>query len=53
MELFKDLSIIEKEKIHFIHFNHTNPLNRPASTESNLLIKKGFRLAKQGQIIRL
>jgi len=53
MELFKDLSIIEKEKIHFIHFNHTNPLNSPASIESNLLIKKGFRIAKQGQIIGL
>ncbi len=53
MELFEDLSIIEKEKIHFIHFNHTNPLNNPTSKESNSLFKKGFRLSKQGQIIRL
>ena len=53
IELFKELSISEKNKIHFIHFNHTNPLNLSASVESNSLIKQGFKLAKQGQIIEL
>ena len=53
MELFKDLSIAEKNKIYFIHFNHTNPLNFPTSIESNIFIKEGFSLAKQGQIIKL
>ena len=53
IELFKELSISEKNKIHFIHFNHTNPLNLSTSVESNSLIKQGFKLAKQGQIIEL
>ena len=53
INLFKDLPTKEKNKIHFIHFNHTNPLIWSTTNESNLLIKEGFNIAKQGQIIKL
>ena len=50
MKLFHDFS--NKEKIHFIHFNHTNPLIFKESTEKNELIQSGFNIAEEGQIIR-
>jgi len=34
MELFASLSAEEKSKIHFIHFNHTNPLLNPQSEQA-------------------
>ncbi|MGW9687069.1 MBL fold metallo-hydrolase [Flagellimonas sp. 2504JD1-5] len=46
MKLFDDLSDTEKAKIHFIHFNHTNPLLNPKSTESRLVEIQGFNAAK-------
>lgn len=42
-----------KNKIWFIHFNHTNPLIREDSEESKEVKAKGFNLARQGQILRL
>ena len=52
MELFKDLPLKEKNKIHFIHFNHTNPvLNN--SIERKEVEKKGFRIAKKDDVIKL
>ena len=46
MQLFDSLSTKEKEKIMFIHFNHTNPLLNEQSEEAKLLKSKGFRIAK-------
>lgn len=45
MQLFSGSK--QKEKIFFIHFNHTNPLlwNKRKRTE---FLKTGFRIAKQG-----
>ena len=52
MELFKDLPLKEKNKIHFIHFNHTNPvLNN--SSERKEVEKKGFKIAKQNEVKKL
>ncbi|MDG1842237.1 MAG: MBL fold metallo-hydrolase [Crocinitomicaceae bacterium] len=52
MALFKDLPLKEKNKIHFIHFNHTNPvLNN--SPERKEVEKKGFKIAKQNDVIKL
>ena len=45
MELFDSLPAKEKEKIIFIHFNHTNPLLDEASKEARLVKSKGFRIA--------
>jgi pyrroloquinoline quinone biosynthesis protein B len=53
MQLFKDLPVNEKQKIHFIHFNHTNPLYQSGSNARDVLKNAGFQLAKQRQIINL
>lgn len=45
MQLFDALPAKEKEKIMFIHFNHTNPLLNEQSEEARLLKSKGFRIA--------
>ncbi|WP_422359505.1 MBL fold metallo-hydrolase [Reichenbachiella sp.] len=52
MELLQDLPIKEKSKVHFIHFNHTNPalFNSP---ERKQVLKKGFNIVKEGQMIDL
>jgi len=52
MELFSDLTETDRQKVHFIHFNHTNPLLIEGSTAQKEVLKKGFNLAKQDQIIR-
>lgn len=46
MQLFDSLPAKEKEKIIFIHFNHTNPLLNEQSEEAKLVKSKGFRIAK-------
>lgn len=53
LELFKKLPISERNKIYFIHFNHTNPLLNPASKQSQLVIKQGFHISKFKDIIKL
>ncbi len=53
MELFKNLSTIEKAKIHFIHFNHTNPLLNVNSEQGKLVLSKGFNISQFGQQIGL
>jgi len=52
MELFSSLSDADKQKVHFIHFNHTNPLLIEESSAQKEVFEKGFNLAKEGQIIR-
>lgn len=53
MALFGNLSKIDRNKIHFIHMNHTNPLHNPESTETNKVQNKGFNIAQEGQIFPL
>lgn len=52
MKLFATLSSTDKQKIHFIHFNHTNPLLQEGSSSQREVLEKGFNIAKEGQIIR-
>jgi len=52
MELFSNLSETDKQKVHFIHLNHTNPLLIKGSAAQKEVIERGFKLAKEGQIIR-
>ncbi len=52
MELFSNLSETDKQKVHFIHFNHTNPLLIEGSASQKEVTEKGFNLSKEGQIIR-
>ena len=51
MDLFSDLSEKNKQKVHFIHFNHTNPLLINGSHAQKKVRGKGFNLAREGQII--
>jgi pyrroloquinoline quinone biosynthesis protein B len=46
IEKFSNLSAKEKQKIIFIHFNHTNPLLDSSSSAYRLVTQKGFRIAQ-------
>ncbi|MFK7972681.1 MAG: MBL fold metallo-hydrolase, partial [Bacteroidia bacterium] len=48
MAYFSDLPSEEKAKIHFIHFNHTNPLLNPESEATKRVEEAGFKVARQG-----
>ncbi len=50
---FKELDSTTKNKIIFIHFNHTNPLINPQSKEVENVIKQGFRIGKMNDIFEL
>ena len=46
LEKFKELSLSEKNKIVFIHFNHTNPLLDEESQESEYVIRQGYNIGR-------
>jgi pyrroloquinoline quinone biosynthesis protein B len=46
MSLFRNLPSAEKRKIHFIHFNHTNPLLREKSDAHSKVLENGFNVAR-------
>lgn len=52
MELFKDMPYREKKKIHFIHFNHTNPLIWEGKEHYNV-VKTGYGVTRIGQHFKL
>lgn len=47
VDILKDLPQSEKNKVYFIHLNHTNPLLQKNSEEYKSLIKQGFKVAFQ------
>lgn len=53
MALFKSLPVSEKNKIHFIHFNHTNPLLNTSSDEAKMVLKNSFNISKFNDVFRL
>ena len=53
MTLFKELPGEHKEKIFFLHFNHTNPVLLPESIESKTVSGNGFFIAQEKQVIEL
>lgn len=53
MELFKNLAANEKQKVHFIHFNHTNPAIDKNSEKAKLIIENGFNIATINSIFKL
>ena len=48
MKLFKSASLKTKSKVHFIHFNHSNPLLSDAVVQESVTIE-GFNIAEQGK----
>lgn len=53
IQLFASLPDKEKQKIIFIHFNHTNQLLNEHSEEARLVKSKGFRIAEMNLRIML
>jgi pyrroloquinoline quinone biosynthesis protein B len=53
MNLFNESSSDEKGKIHFIHFNHTNPAHDEKSRASESIQKQGFHIAREGEKFKL
>lgn len=53
MQLFEKLPAKEKSKIHFIHFNHTNPLLDSESNAYQKVTSEGFKVAQFAQKFRL
>ncbi len=53
MDLFDSIDIIEKNKIYFIHLNHTNPLINKDSDQYKLVRSKGYNVAEEGMKLNL
>lgn len=50
IKLFSNLEQRERAKIHFIHFNHTNPLMQPQSQAQKAVSAAGLNVAKEFQV---
>jgi pyrroloquinoline quinone biosynthesis protein B len=53
MKKFEMITPEEKNKIIFIHFNHTNPVLRSESEASKTVLKNGFRIARIDDVFEL
>jgi pyrroloquinoline quinone biosynthesis protein B len=53
MNLLKDLPAAEKKKIHFIHFNHTNPALNKKSKQAEQVMTNGFNIAGINDVFNL
>jgi pyrroloquinoline quinone biosynthesis protein B len=53
MERFADLPASEKAKVRFLHLNHTNPAQYADSEARAEILAAGFRVAEQGEVVRL
>lgn len=53
ISLFEHESFETKQKVIFIHFNHSNPTLQPNSNERQELEKLGFQFATEGQTYKL
>ena len=53
MALFAPLSPTEKNKVHFLHFNHTNPVLLENSSARKSVLKNGFGICREGDIFEL
>ena len=51
--LLSGLSIDNRNKVYFIHMNHTNKMLDPDSKLSRLVLSKGFNIARLGQKLYL
>ena len=53
IEFISDQKESIKNKVYFIHMNHTNPLLDPKSKESKWVLGQGFKIAQIGQVFKL
>ena len=49
MDRLQELPPSERAKVHFIHYNHTNPIRDPDSPQSAEVERRGFNIARRGQ----
>ena len=50
MDRLSVLSEEDRRKVHFIHFNHTNPLLKAGSPELEIVQEMGFQVAQNGSV---
>ena len=50
MKILENLSESEKAKVHFIHFNHTNPALQANSEARKEILGKGFKISEEGDV---
>ena len=48
MERFANFSAEDRAKVHFIHYNHSNPIRFPDSEQSKMVEDQGFNVARRG-----
>jgi pyrroloquinoline quinone biosynthesis protein B len=53
MRLFDELPPEEKQKIYFIHMNHTNPALDPGSEVTREILRRGYQIARMGDVLQL
>lgn len=53
IQRFSALDQAERNKVHFIHFNHTNPVLQPNNAATNQIERAGMHVAVQGAIVEL
>ena len=53
MDLLSDLPDYQKDKVYFIHMNHTNQMLDANSDTSRNVLEKGFNIARLGQKFHL
>ena len=53
MQLFDSIKLEERNKIFFIHLNHTNPLLNKESEQYKYVVDKGYNVAEEGLDLKL
>lgn len=53
MDLFQEYPDEVRERIRFIHYNHTNPIRYEDSAETREVLDRGYRIAREGETICL
>lgn len=53
MDLFQDYPDEIRQRIRFIHYNHTNPIRFEDSEETLEVLERGYRIAREGERICL
>jgi pyrroloquinoline quinone biosynthesis protein B len=53
MDLFQDYPDEIRQRIRFIHYNHTNPIRFEDSAETREVLERGYRIAREGERVCL
>ncbi len=53
IQMFSSLSLADKNKVFFIHFNHSNPLLQENNEAQNLVKKQGMNIASESMTVDL